>query len=121
MNKKIGQRAGGADRVQKLAVNVAANGSKLVKAQAVLAEAVRAGVDDDPYKVRAVWVAEMANTVAKAAYESARADANTRITRYVSGVIKLPSEARDHRRRRNQHNSYRKPPCSVAEYVERSV
>lgn len=65
VHNRSGPKAGCADRVRKLAVDGAAIGSTLVKSEGVLAEEVRSVVGDDPYKVRAVRVAEMAHTVAK--------------------------------------------------------
>lgn len=44
-----------------------------------MAEAVCAGVGEDPYKVRTVWVAEMAHFAAKAAYARARTEAEIQI------------------------------------------
>lgn len=95
MHKKSGTRAGGAARVRKLAVDVAATWSTLVKVQAVLVEAVRVGVVYEPYKVRTVRVAEMSHTVAEAAYASARGDVDRRIAGYDAALILLPSKSRD--------------------------
>lgn len=55
--RKEAPSGGGVDRVRKLSIAVAAIASTLVKAPAASAESVRAGVDEDPYKVRAVrWM-----------------------------------------------------------------
>lgn len=60
MNKPGGQRdgvcVGGSDRVRKLAVDVMAIYSMLVKTQTAIAEEVRASESDDLYKAQAVRV-----------------------------------------------------------------
>lgn len=102
MDKQSGSRAGGAggtDWVRKLAVDVAVTGSRLVKAQLALAEAVRGGVGEHPYKVRTVQMAAIAHPVVKSAYASAQTKEDRRTCGYDPTVITLPDESPDRRRR----------------------
>lgn len=94
MHNKSGHRAGdgvgGAYRVRILAVDVPTTGSTLIKVQAALEEAVRAVVDNDPFKVRVVRVAEMVHTASEVPYASARADTYRRISGHDATILTFP-------------------------------
>lgn len=79
MEKKRSLRAdeaGGADRVVKLAVDVASTGWRSVKEQSTLSEAFSADAGDNPYMRRVVRVTETAHPATEAAYVSARTEAD---------------------------------------------